>query len=221
MVCEIEPTKWKSNAALMYPSASSFLSCNKRRACRWMITSMKNSSAVDVSLSRVTCDGILFFRRTTPGMSFESPAGDGILGGALPAVDCGNEDDGVLSSPIFGFIVVEKLRPRAIEPKIRLKSSAFGLTGAFCCDKCNLFPMTNEVRGDSTSLGSEIETNWMICFCLWLKRNCCPLRLPIALKNRTKSLAKSHFCCSNAVSNRIVAYCRLTDDGSRFCKIIK
>lgn len=62
--------------------------------------------------------------------------------------------NGLVSSFIFGLTVVEKLRPRAIDPSIRLNSSAFGLTGAVCCVKCNLLPMTNEVRGDSTSLGS-------------------------------------------------------------------
>lgn len=116
-----------------------------------------------MSLSRGNCDGILFFRRTTPGMSLSTellPTDDAIfVGGPATVIDCGNEDDGVVSSPIFGFIVVEKLRPRAIEPNIKLKSSAFGLTGAFCCVKCNLLPITKDVRGDSTSFGSEIETN--------------------------------------------------------------
>lgn len=40
--------------------------------------------------------------------------------------------------------------------------------------------------------------------------------LPIARKKRTSSLAKSHFSSSRAVSNKIVANCLLTDDGSRF-----
>lgn len=92
--------------------------------------------------------GTLFFRLTTDEPS-ALPADDGVF--SFNDVDKGG---GLIISFNFGLIVVEKLRPRAIDPKIKLKSSAFGLTGAVCCDKCNLLPMTNDVRGDSTSFGS-------------------------------------------------------------------
>lgn len=40
--------------------------------------------------------------------------------------------------------------------------------------------------------------------------------LPIAFKNLTRSLDKSHWQLSNAESNNKVAYLQLTDDDSKF-----
>lgn len=105
--------------------------------------------------SRCVC-GVLFLRRTTDPVS-ALPTDDALslpdVFAELAAFDVG----GLTISFIFGFTVVEKLRPRAIEPRIRLRSSAFGLTGACCCVRCSLLPMMNELRGDSTSFGSNLS----------------------------------------------------------------
>lgn len=123
-------------------------------------------------------------------------------------------EGGLMISFIFGFTVVEKLRPRAIEPKIKLKSSAFGLTGAGCWLVCNLLPIINEFRGDSTSFGSKKKVKFHHSWTHFY--DCRIISLPIARRKRTSSFAKSHFSSSSAVSNKIVANCLLTDDGSRF-----
>lgn len=71
-------------------------------------------------------------------------------------------------------------------------SSALGETGVAGCERLSLFGMIIEFRGDSTSLGS------------------------MARRKRTRSLASSHFDWFSAVSKSKVAYCRLTDEVSRF-----
>lgn len=101
---------------------------------------------IGTHLSLGVC-GLLFFLRTTDGPS--------VLPTDVPRSRDGFDVVGGLArSPNFGWTVDEKLRPRDIEPRIRLISSAFGLTGAVGCVKCILLPMTNDVRGDSTSSGS-------------------------------------------------------------------
>lgn len=108
--------------------------------------------------SRWVC-GVLFLRRTTDDVSAlptdEALSLPDTLPG-LPVLVAG----GLTISFIFGFTVVEKLRPRAIDPSIKLKSSAFGLTGACCCVRCSLLPIMKELRGDSTSSGSDLLRNW-------------------------------------------------------------
>uniref|UniRef100_A0A2M3ZRS8 Putative secreted peptide n=1 Tax=Anopheles braziliensis TaxID=58242 RepID=A0A2M3ZRS8_9DIPT len=107
-----------------------------------------------------------------------------------------------VAAPSLGLgygTVVEKLRPLAmLLPRMRLKSSALGTGGPVpMSPPPNLLPNTYEERGDSTSFGS------------------------IARKNRTKSFASDQSCCSSAVSSNSVAYCLLTEDGSRFCRMIR
>lgn len=124
----------------------------------------QNSNQTRISatyFSRCVC-GALFLRRTTDEASALPTEAALSLTDELPDV-CDCVDGGLTISLIFGFTVVEKLRPRAIDPNIRLKSSAFGLTGAVCCVRCSLLPITNEFRGDSTSFGSN-ENEKSVCF---------------------------------------------------------
>lgn len=127
-----------------------FSRCSIPRAkCKKVIRRFIKKKEKETHLSRCMF-GTLFLRLTTDEPSALA-ADDGTF--SFSDVDNG----GLKISFIFGLIVVEKLRPRAIEPNIKLKSSAFGLTGAACCDKCNLLPITNDVRGDSTSFGSASQ----------------------------------------------------------------
>lgn len=95
------------------------------------------------------------------------------------------------------------------------KSSSFGFTVFPCPIILYLAGKMHDVIGESASFGSKMEYDLSL-ICIQSKILNFNNFLPIAFKNLTRSLDKSHWQLSKAESNNKVAYLQLTDDDSKF-----